>query len=130
MQDMKTAIRLYRVLQGKVEEIEAAAQAQVAELKTKMQTIETWIAQKSQEEGVDSFRTECGTAFFQVSDYCSVADWDSTFAWVRSNNRWDVLTKGVNKTAIREIIKESGDVPPGLNYGTKRVLHVRKPTAS
>lgn len=128
MKDMKTAVKLYRALQAKIDDIEAAAQAQTAELKNKQHAIEMWISQKSLEDGVDSFKTEFGTAFFQTSDYCSVADWDSTFNWIKASDKWDVLTKGVNKTAVREIIKETGAVPPGLNYGTKRVLHVRKPS--
>ena len=93
-----------------------------------MAKLEMWIQTKSDETGVKSFKTDEGTAFMTTSDYASVADWDSVLEFVRQNEAWDMLTRGVNKTAIRSYIDETQAIPPGVNFGTKVGVSVRSPS--
>jgi len=40
-----------------------------------------------------------------------------------------MLTKSVSKTAVRGHIDEKKTIPPGVNYGTKLEVNIRKPGA-
>ncbi len=123
------AVALYRQLQTIKDGIENEAKVKTDEIKAKMQTLENWLSEKAIADGTESYRTESGTVFWQNAPYCSVADWEAAFSYILEHAKWHLLTKGVSKTAITDEIKETGAVPPGLNYGTKRTMHIRKPTA-
>jgi hypothetical protein len=121
-------IATYLKMRKNKEAIEADTKERVKAIKEKMAKLEMWIQTKSDETGVKSFKTDEGTAFMTTSDYASVADWDSVLEFVRQNEAWDMLTRGVNKTAIRSYIDETQAIPPGVNFGTKVGVSVRSPS--
>ena len=120
-------IATYIMLRGQKETIEAEVKDKVAGIKEKMLKLEAWIKAKSDETGVKSFKTDTGTAFLTTSDYASVADWDAVLNFVKQNEAYDMLTKGVSKVAVRGYIDETKEVPPGVNFGTKIGVSVRRP---
>lgn len=109
--------------------IKAEAEAKMGALDEKMAKLETWIKAKADKDGVTSFRTAHGTAFLTTVDYASVADWDQVVAFIKANEAYDMLEKRVSKTAVRGYLNENKAVPPGVNYGTKLEVNVRKPGA-
>lgn len=121
-------IETYITLRGQKEAIEADVKEQVAGIKDKMAKLEAWIQAKSDETGVKSFKTDHGTAFLTTSDFASVGDWDAVLDFVKTNDAWDMLTKGVAKKAVRDYIDLEGAVPNGVNFGTKVGVSVRRPT--
>jgi hypothetical protein len=123
-------IRAYMKLRNMKSNIEAEMKAKVDDLKVKMDKLEGWIKTKADEEGVTSFKTEFGTAFLTTTDYANVADWDSVLNFIQNNGSYDMLEKRVSKTAVRAYIEQYKAVPPGVNYGTKLEVSVRKPAAT
>ena len=99
---------------------------EVAELKAKMTKLESWLMQKADEDGVTSFKTTAGTAFVTTTDFANVADWDAVLTFIKENDAFDMLEKRVSKTAVRAHMDETGDVPPGITYGSKIGINVRK----
>lgn len=130
MPTMDDAVRLIRQIDEQVDAIEAEAKSKVAALKAQRSTLEAWINKKSLEEGIDSFRTPHGTAFFTTTAYCSVADWDKVWEYMVKNDKFELLTHAVAKKAVTELVQATGEVPPGLTYGQKRTLNIRKPSAT
>jgi len=120
-------IEAYIMRRGQKEAIEADVKEQVAGIKDNMAKLETWIQAKSDETGVKSFNTDHGTAFLTTSDFASVANWDEVLEFVKANDAWDMLTKGVAKKAVRDYIDLEGAVPNGVNFGTKVGVSVRRP---
>tara|TARA_R100000781_G_C4080870_1_gene127668 strand:+ start:484 stop:888 length:405 start_codon:yes stop_codon:yes gene_type:complete len=121
-------IATYLQLRKNKTELEEETKTRVHAIKQKMATIEAWIQAKSDETGVKSFKTNEGTAFMTTSDFASVADWDAVLEFVRENEAWEMLTRGVNKTAVRGHIDETQTIPPGVNFGTKISVNVRSPS--
>ena len=117
----------YITLRAQKEVIEADTKNRLVGIKEKMLKLEAWIQAKSDETGVKSFKTDHGTAFLTTSDYATVANWDAVMAWVKENEAWDVLTRGVSKRAVRGYIDANKTVPDGVNFGTKIGVSVRKP---
>lgn len=123
-----SAIGAYMVLRRKKEAIEAKVKEDISEIKAKMEKIEAWIKQQADAQGVTSFKTPHGTAFMTTTDYANVADWDAVLSYIRDNEAYDMLEKRISKIAVRGYIEQNKSVPPGVNYGTKLEVNIRKPT--
>lgn len=124
-----SAIGAYMMLRRKKEAIEAKVKDEVSEIKAKMEKLEAWIKQQADTMGVTSFKTPHGTAFLTTTDYANVADWDAVLTYIRENEAYDMLEKRISKMAVRGYIEQNKAVPPGVNYGTKLEVNIRKPTA-
>jgi len=120
-------VETYITLRGQKEAIEADTKDRLVGIKEKMLKLEAWIQVKSDETGVKSFKTDHGTAFLTTNDYATVADWDVVLAWVKENEAWDMLTRGVSKRSVRGYIDANKTVPDGVNFGTKIGVSVRRP---
>ena len=79
--------------------------------------------------GVSSFKTKHGTAFLTTTDYANVAEWDAVLDFIRTQEAFDLLEKRVSKIAVRGYIEANKAVPPGITYGTKLEVNIRKPVA-
>lgn len=123
-------ISTYMKLRGQKDALEAEVKEKVSTIKAKMEKLESWIKEQADAQGVTSFKTRHGTAFLTTSDYANVADWDAMIAFVKENEAYDLLEKRVSKVAVRGYIDQTKAVPPGVNYGTRLDVNIRKPTAS
>lgn len=95
-------------------------------LKAKLEKLEVLMMGKLQEFGVDSFKTPFGTVYTQEETKYRCDDWDSYWGWIQANGRMDCLEKRVGQGAIKTLVGEGGEVPPGLSYTTERVVRVRR----
>lgn len=122
-------IKTYMTLRAQRDEIEAKVKDQLADLKIKMAKLEAYLKDEMDKQNLTSFKSEYGTAFLTTTDYASVADWQEVLAYIRETESFDLLTQSVSKLAVRAFIEENKQVPPGVNYGTKVDVNIRKPTA-
>lgn len=122
-------IATYMKLRDQKAAIEGEVKDRVSTIKAKMEKLEAWIKEKADAEGVTSFKTKHGTAFLTTTDYANVADWDAVLTFIQEHSAYDMLEKRVSKTAVRGYIEQEKAVPPGINYGTKLEVNVRKPAA-
>lgn len=123
-----SAIGAYMTLRRKKEAVEAEVKERISEIKAKMDKLEAWIKQQADAQGVTSFKTPHGTAFLTTTDFANVADWDAVLTYIRDNDAYDMLEKRISKIAVRGYIEQNKSVPPGVNYGTKLEINIRKPT--
>tara|TARA_R110000822_G_scaffold81971_4_gene194074 strand:+ start:851 stop:1258 length:408 start_codon:yes stop_codon:yes gene_type:complete len=122
-------IRTYMKLRDQKAVIEGEVKGKLTDLVAKMNKLEAYLKTQMDAQGLTSFKSEYGTAFLTTTDYASVADWDKLLTFVRENEAYDMLTKSVSKTAVRSHIDETKTIPPGVNYGTKLEVNIRKPGA-
>ena len=127
--NVDNVIATYMKLRGQKEAIEAEMKERTSEIKAKMEKLEAWIKTQADAQGVTSFKTPHGTAFLTTTDYATVADWDSVLTFIRENEAFDMLEKRISKIAVRGYIEANKSVPPGVTYGTKLEVNVRKPAA-
>jgi hypothetical protein len=120
-------VATYMRLRSQKEAIEAEVKDRVSTIKAKMEKLEAWIKEQADAQGVTSFKTKHGTAFLTTTDYANVADWDAVLDFIRGNEAYDMLEKRISKIAVRGYIEANKAVPPGVNYGTKLEVNIRKP---
>ena len=123
---VEQVVGTYMKLRRKKEALEAETKAGLDEIKVKMGKLEAWLMQKADDEGVTSFKTESGTAFVTTTDFANVADWDAVLTFIKDNEAFDMLEKRVSKTAVRGYMDANGSVPPGITYGSKLGINIRK----
>lgn len=121
-------IAAYMTLRAKKDAIEGETKQKVSEIKAKMEKLEAWIKTQADAQGVTSFKTKHGTAFLTTTDYANVADWDAVLEFIQTKGAFEMLEKRVSKTAVRNYVENDKFVPPGVNYGTKLEVNIRKPT--
>ena len=122
-------VATYMKLRSQKEAIEAEVKDRVSTIKAKMEKMEAWIKEQADVQGVTSFKTKHGTAFLTTTDYANVADWDAVLDFIRTQEAFDMLEKRISKIAVRGYIEANKAVPPGVNYGTKLEVNIRKPVA-
>lgn len=122
-------IRTYMGLREKKAELEGSVKEQVKVIKEKMDKLESYLKLKMDEDGLTSFKSEYGTAFMTTNDYANVADWDEVVQFAKENDAYDLFEKRISKNAVRGYIDLNKSVPPGINYGTRIDINIRKPTA-
>lgn len=123
---VEQVVETYLKLRRKKEALEAETKDKIATIKANMTKLESWLMQKADEEGVTSFKTASGTAFVTSTDFANVADWDAVLSYIRTHEAYDMLEKRVSKSAVKALMDETGEVPPGITYGSKLGINVRK----
>jgi len=122
-------IKKYMKLREEKAVVEAEIKERMDAIKANMEKLEAWLKAKLDADGLTSFKTDYGTAFLTTTDFASVENWDAVLRFIREEDAFDMLEKRVSKTAVRGYIEANKEVPPGVKYGTKLDINVRKPTA-
>lgn len=122
-------IKAYMQLRAQKEAIDAETKERLTVVKDKMEKLEAWLKQKADADGVTSFKTDHGTAFLTTTDFANVDDWDAVLRFIKEEDAYDMLEKRISKAAVRAYIDTTKEVPPGVKYGTKLDINIRKPTA-
>lgn len=122
-------IRTYAKLRDQKAAVEGEVKDRVAQIKAKMDKLEAYLKEQMDAQGLTSFKSDHGTAFLTTTDFANVANWDEVLQFIKDNEAYDMLEKRVSKTAVRGYMDKNKRVPPGITYGTKLDVNIRKPGA-
>lgn len=105
----------------------AEYEAADAEDKEKQDKIEAYLLKEFNESGVDSIKTEFGTAYKSSRLSITTADKEAFFMnWVVPNQAWEFLDVKPNKTAVQQYKAVHEDIPPGLNWSETLEVKIRR----
>ncbi len=76
--------------------------------------------------GAKSVKTRDGTFYASTRYTTSLADPDAFMNYVINNQRYDLLDRRANATAVRQFVEETGNLPPGTNLNALRTVGVRR----
>lgn len=116
----------YIELRDKKAAYKAEYDAKVEALDNTLAQIEAKFLEVFQQAGIDSVKTEAGTAYQVVRTSTSVADRDVFFDFVRDKGEWTLLEARAAKTAVEQYKAAHGELPPGLNWREERVINFRR----
>lgn len=103
-------------------EIEARHKEELAPLKDKMQMAEAALQKMMLDQDVSQLKKKgVGTAYLQEFVSAKVDDWDAVLEHVKTADRWDLLERRVNKTAVLD-----GDEVPGVTVSKSLKVNVRR----
>lgn len=158
LQEMKVAdlIKEYRALRDQLATERKAYKQREGKMKTQMGVISMVLRQKGDEQGVDNFKTDQGTAYRNRTEKIRVQNWDEFQAWMIETENWHLVQKRVSPNSVKEIRdaerarlerevdhRLEGDalanamaeaavkaMPPGLLSVPEEIFAVRSPSAS
>ena len=124
---LSEAVTLYIQLRDKKAQMKSDFDASVAPITDKMEKLEAKLLDVFNKTGMDSVRTEHGTAYTAVRTTASVADREAFMEFVKANEEWSLLEVRASKTAIEQF-RDSNDneLPPGVNIRSERVVNIRR----
>jgi hypothetical protein len=123
---LSEAVELYIKMRDKKAELKAEFDAKVAPLNEKMDKLEAKLLDVFNQTGMDSVKTESGTAYTTTRVTASVADKDVFMTHFRENDDWGLLEVRASKTAIEQYRSVHDDIPPGISMREERVVNVRR----
>lgn len=124
---LSEAVSLYIQLRDQKAQMKAEFDEQVAPLQAKMDKLEAKLLEVFNQTGMDSVKTEFGTAYSTVRTTASVADRESFMDFVKANEEWALLEVRVSKTAVEQFRSANdNELPPGINIREERVVNVRR----
>jgi hypothetical protein len=98
-------------------------------VKTHLSVISMLLRDQGDTIGVESFRTDKGTAYRNVKEKFTVETWDSLVQYLKDTGNFHVLQKRVSPNAIKEIRATDGALPPGIGSLVEVEFAVRSPTS-
>jgi hypothetical protein len=121
------AVGIYVKLRDKKAQLKAEYQDTIAPIQEKMDKLEAKFLEIMNTTGVDSLKTEHGTAYSSTRTSASVADKDAFFNFVKENNEWPLMEVRASSTAVKQFAEANeGELPPGINYNVERTINIRR----
>ena len=116
----------YIELRDKKYELKHQYEFKAAKIDEVLDKIEAKLLETFDSAGMDSCKTEAGTAYASSFSTASVADPDAFLQFIVENEEWSLIERRASKTAVEQFIVANGDVPPGINYRKERVVNIRR----
>lgn len=128
MADIAAKVQKYINIRNELDAKRKEYQEFEKSLKQKLEDIQFEILNISDELGVDSLKTEFGTAYRSVKSSYRIVNWEEYLDWAEKNGALHTLQKRVTKSAVDEIVQEDleGDLPPGLDLYSEVTINIRK----
>jgi phage host-nuclease inhibitor protein Gam len=124
---LSEAVTLYIQLRDKKAQMKSDFEASVAPINEKMDKLEAKLLDVFNKTGMDSVKTEHGTAYTAVRTTASVADREAFMEFVKANEEWSLIEVRAAKTAIEQFRDNNdNELPPGINIRSERVVNIRR----
>ncbi len=124
---LSEAVSLYIQMRDKKAQMKADFEASVAPLTEKMDKLEAKLLDVFNKTGMDSVKTEFGTAYATTRTTASVADREAFMEYVKANEEWALLEVRTSKTAVEQYrAANDNELPPGVNLREERVVNIRR----
>lgn len=75
---------------------------------------------------LENLKTDAGTCYTSTRYTASLPDPEIFMNFVKTNNKFELLDRKANSTAVREYVKENGSLPPGCNLSALQTVGVRR----
>jgi hypothetical protein len=124
---LSDAVSLYIKLRDRKAEIKAQMDEAIKPIQEKMDKLEVKLLEAFQATGVDSVKTEFGTAYTSVRTTASIADRDAFMEFVKAHSEWSLLEVRAAKLAVEQFrAANDNELPPGVNIREERIVNVRR----
>lgn len=123
---MSELVAKYIQLRDKKAEYKAEYDTKVAKIEEVLDKIEAKFLQVFEESGMDSVKTEAGTAYKSTKVSVTTGDKDAFMEFVRTNDEWPLLEVRPSKAAVEQYREQHDDLPPGINWRAEQVVNIRR----
>lgn len=126
MVQINTRVEQYIALRDKIRSLEEEQKETLKPYKDTLEKLGAVILAHLNETGVESVRTNAGSAYLTPKKSATLADAKAFFDYCKSNDAWDLMDRKANVTAVGDFVEEHGAAPPGVNYSVELKVGVRR----
>lgn len=94
-------------------------------IKAEKESIGKQIADVLETEGLESFKSKAGSHTLYSDAFPSVKDFDEFLDWAFKTKSYEFIQKRVNSRPVKEMLKETGTIPPGIDVHTETRIRTR-----
>jgi hypothetical protein len=124
---LSDAVSLYIRLRDQKAQMKAEYEAAVAPVIERMEKLEAKLLEIFNTTGMDSVKTEFGTAYATTRTSATVADRNAFMEFVKAHEEWALLDVRASKAAVEQFrAANDNELPPGVNLREERVVNVRR----
>jgi hypothetical protein len=123
---MSELVEKYIQVRDKKAQLKAEYDMKASKLDEVMTKIEAKLLEVFENTGMDSVKTEFGTAYTSTRTAASVADREAFMTFVKSHDEWPLLEVRASKAAVEQYRAANDDLPPGINWREERVVNIRR----
>lgn len=126
MTDLNNRVGQYVKLRDKIKELNKAHETAMKPYEDTLLQLNDVILQMLQAQNAESVRTENGTAYITRRYTASIQDVEAFWNYVTENKMWELIDKRANANACADHATKTGNLPPGLNFGSIYQAGVRR----
>jgi hypothetical protein len=116
-------MRIYAKMRDKLEQLEAST----SKLEKEMKLVKAALLDHCKANGVESIKTQYGSAFRTVRTTYSTADWENFHKFVLEHHAPYLLEKRLHQGAMKEFLADNPElVPPGLNSSSEYTMTIKR----
>lgn len=119
-------VEKYIDVRDKKAQYKAEADAKIVKFDDALAKMEAALLKVFDTTGMESVKTEFGTAYTSSRNTASIASPDEFMAFCKEHDAWHMLQKRVSVSAIEQYKDEHQDVPPGINWRVERTVNIRR----
>jgi hypothetical protein len=123
---MDKRISQYVALRDRIKEMKEAHEAAVKPFKDALEELNGVLLQFLEDSGTEAVKTKYGTCYSSVRYTASLPNAQDFMSFVINNERFELLDKKANSTAVRAYVEETGNLPPGCHLSALRTAGVRR----
>ena len=118
----------YIKLRDRKSQLKKQYDEKVAKVDAVMDKMEAIILKTFQDSGIDSARTDAGTAYISTRTSATVGSREELFQWIQEDfeERSIFLENRVSKVAVEQFKAANDDLPPGVNFRSEVTVGVRR----
>jgi hypothetical protein len=120
----------YIQVRDKLKELDDAHDAAKKPLVELQNLLTGWMQKFMDDSKSESIKTAHGTCYASVRYTASLPDAEAFMKFVIENNKFEMLDRRANSTAVRAYVEETGGLPPGVNLSALRTIGVRRNTGT
>jgi len=116
-------MRIYTKMRDKLEQLEVMT----SKLEKDMKMVKAALLEHCKANGVESIKTQYGSAFRTVRTTYSTADWENFHKFVLEHQAPYLLEKRLHQGAMKEFLADNPElVPPGLNSSSEYTITIKR----
>lgn len=123
---VETRVSQYVAVRDKIKEMNEAHEKKCAPLLELQNMLSGWLQHHLEKFGSESVRTAAGTVYLSTRFTASLADPDIFMKFVIEHERFELMDRRANATAVKDYVQERGVLPPGVNLNGIKTVGVRR----
>lgn len=116
----------YIELRDEKASLKAEYDGKLAPIEEKLSKIEAKLLEVFDQTGMESVKTDQGTAYKSTRTTVSVADRDAFMEFVKEGDHWSMMEIRAAKSAVEQYKAANEDLPPGINWRSEVVVNIRR----